>query len=93
MRQGIAWRLHRVIGGWPPIVVGATSGSGTRVVQAVLARAGVFMGVRLNEAGDAMDFEPILDELINPVLAVTRSLDYRAEKPSRAAAPHRLAPV
>ena len=71
--------VHREADGFPPIVVGGTGGSGTRVVRAVLARAGAFMGARLNEAGDAMDFEPFLDDIINPVLAVTRSLDYAAD--------------
>lgn len=59
-----------------PIVVGATGGSGTRAVHGVLARAGVFMGVRLNGSGDAMDFVPFLDEIINPTLERTRSLNY-----------------
>lgn len=59
-----------------PIVVGATGGSGTRVVGGLLANAGVFMGVRLNGAGDAMDFEPFLDDIINPTLEHTRSLSY-----------------
>ncbi len=59
-----------------PIVVGGTGGSGTRAVHGVLARAGVFMGVRLNGAGDAMDFPPFLDEIINPTLERTRSLNY-----------------
>lgn len=62
----------------PPIVVGATGGSGTRAVQAAFARAGVFMGNRVNHAGDAMDFEPWLDDAINAVLPHTRSLDYEA---------------
>jgi len=60
----------------PPIVVGATGGSGTRAVHGVLAAAGVYMGVNLNGAGDAMDFEPLLDDAINPVIGLTRSLDY-----------------
>ena len=44
-----------------PVVIGGTGGSGTRAVQSALAAAGVFMGERLNESGDAMDFEPFLD--------------------------------
>lgn len=60
----------------PPIVVGATGGSGTRAVHGVLAAAGVHMGVNLNGAGDAMDFEPLLDDAINSVIGLTRSLDY-----------------
>jgi hypothetical protein len=73
------WIVRRWLGAPPPIVVGGTGGSGTRIVQAVLARAGASMGARLNEAGDAMDFEPFLDATINPVLTVTRSLDYRLD--------------
>lgn len=61
----------------PPLLIGATGGSGTRAVQGLLADAGFFMGTRLNEAGDAMDFEPFLDAVINPLLQATRSLDYR----------------
>ncbi|HEY0837274.1 MAG TPA: sulfotransferase, partial [Azospirillum sp.] len=61
-----------------PIVIGATGGSGTRMVRAVLERAGVFMGTIVNETGDCMLFEPLLDRLVNPVLTATRSLDYRA---------------
>jgi hypothetical protein len=76
MKGAARWILRRWLGDVRPIVVGGTGGSGTRVVRAVLARAGAFMGVRLNGAGDAMDFEPFLDATINPVLAVTRSFDY-----------------
>lgn len=59
-----------------PLVIGGTGGSGTRVLRSALAAAGVFMGERLNESGDAMDFEPFLDDAINPILARTASLDY-----------------
>jgi Sulfotransferase family len=64
-----------------PIVVGATGGSGTRAVHQVLARAGLFMGrdEALNAAGDAMIFEPFLDEFINPILQHTRTLNYQLE--------------
>ena len=61
---------------YPPVVIGATGGSGTRAIQAVLERAGVFMGARVNHAGDAMDFEPFLDRYINLILQETRSLNY-----------------
>ncbi|HZT20858.1 MAG TPA: sulfotransferase [Dongiaceae bacterium] len=60
-----------------PVVIGGTGGSGTRALQRALAAAGVFMGARVNESGDAMDFEPFLDEAINPILSHTGSLDYR----------------
>lgn len=61
-----------------PVVVGATGGSGTRAVHAVLRAAGLYMGAgdRLNHAGDAMDIEPVLDSVINPILIATRGLDY-----------------
>ena len=59
-----------------PIVVGGTGGSGTRVVQALLSDVGVYMGKALNQPGDAMQFEPLLDEKINPVLSQVHSLDY-----------------
>src|SRR5215204_6276776 len=80
----------RLFGAVPPIVVGGTGGSGTRVVQAVLTRAGAFMGIRLNVAGDAMDLEPVLDQIINPVIAVTRSLDYAVEDLPNALVGHAL---
>lgn len=39
----------------PPTAAGGTGGSGTRVITEVLSCAGVFMGSRLNRAGDALD--------------------------------------
>lgn len=73
--------LHRLTGASydhraSPIIIGATGGSGTRVIRSLLAHSGVFMGVRLNGPGDAMDFEPFLDDMINPTLEQTKSLDY-----------------
>ncbi|MBT6137353.1 MAG: sulfotransferase [Rhodospirillaceae bacterium] len=62
--------------GKPPVLIGATGGSGTRALHSALSTAGLFMGERLNGAGDAMDFEPFLDDWINPILDTTRGLDY-----------------
>lgn len=59
-----------------PLLIGATGGSGTRALHGALKEAGFFVGERVNHAGDAMDFEPFLDSIINPVLRETRSLDY-----------------
>ncbi len=61
-----------------PVMIGATGGSGTRAVRNLLAEAGFFMGVneQINHAGDAMQFEPSLDEFINPVLDAAGRLDY-----------------
>tara|TARA_E500000305_G_scaffold103852_1_gene99676 strand:- start:2541 stop:3359 length:819 start_codon:yes stop_codon:yes gene_type:complete len=63
-----------------PLLIGATGGSGTRALHGALGAAGFFVGTRLNHAGDAMDFEPFLDEIINPVLRETRSLDYALDQ-------------
>ena len=57
-------------------MIGGTGGSGTRVVQSILERAGVFMGARLNESKDAMDFEDYLDEMINQVVSVRGSVAF-----------------
>ncbi|WP_193171399.1 sulfotransferase [Nisaea nitritireducens] len=63
-----------------PLLIGATGGSGTRALHGALGESGFFVGTRLNHAGDAMDFEPFLDEIINPVLRETRSLDYALDQ-------------
>ncbi|MGQ9368814.1 sulfotransferase [Azospirillum sp. ST 5-10] len=76
-----------------PVVIGATGGSGTRAVRAVLDRAGVFMGANVNNVGDAMDYEPLLDELINRILEETHATDYEVGRLSprlREPAIHRL---
>jgi capsular polysaccharide biosynthesis protein len=58
---------------WPtnPIVIGATGGSGTRVPAQMLQRAGVFMGVDLNQALDATPFTAFFDLWINLSVAGT----------------------
>jgi hypothetical protein len=48
-------------------------------VRQVLSCCGLFLGDHLNRSGDAMDLEPWLDEFIDPVLGITRGLDYRPE--------------
>ncbi len=63
----------------PPIIVGGTGGSGTRVVQALLEHAGIFMGKRLNEPKDAMDFDEFFANSIPQILRETRRVDYRLE--------------
>lgn len=83
MTRVLSWleKLPTLVGDRPepaisPIVIGATGGSGTRAFQTLLANAGVFMGARINESGDAMDFEPLLDTFINPILEEVGDLDY-----------------
>lgn len=61
----------------PPVVIGATGGTGTRALQAILAEAGVAMGQRLNYAGDAEDFIAVYDRWINPILGQVGLPDYR----------------
>ena len=64
-----------------PVTIGATGGSGTRVVHAVLRAGGLFMGApeRLNGPGDAMDIEPALNAHIDPILTAAGGLDYRMD--------------
>lgn len=40
----------------PPIIVGATGGSGTRIIAAALRDAGFFIGTNLNPPNDALEF-------------------------------------
>lgn len=44
----------------PPVFIGATGGSGTRVVARVLQHAGFYVGANHNFACDAMDFAPFV---------------------------------
>lgn len=60
----------------PPIVVGATGGSGTRALVSTLETLDVYMGVHLNHAGDAMPFEPALDRYLPKILGRTRTAHY-----------------
>lgn len=45
----------------PPLVVGGTGGSGTRVAADMLRHMGVFMGTHLNDALDALEWVASLD--------------------------------
>ena len=57
-----------------PIIVGGTGGSGTRVVHAILQRAGIFMGKNINESGDS--FYNYCNNTINQLLPITKSINY-----------------
>lgn len=52
-----------------PSVVGATGGSGTRVVARILREAGLFTGTDLNESEDAWKFGDYSDRWINVYLS------------------------
>jgi hypothetical protein len=52
----------------PPIVVGGTGGSGTRLVARLLRETGVALGARVNAAEDALAFVPLYDRYVNAYL-------------------------
>ena len=61
-----AWtRLAAAFGPLGPVVIGATGGSGTRVVARIARRGGVFLGADLNRSEDALDFAAFSDRWIN----------------------------
>jgi len=55
-----------------PVVVGATGGSGTRVIARIVQGAGVFMGTVRNQSEDAMEFVDFYDQWINRFVARRR---------------------
>jgi hypothetical protein len=52
----------------PPSIMGATGGSGTRVVARAARRAGLFIGTDLNPAEDSLEIAEYYDRWINPYL-------------------------
>jgi sulfotransferase family protein len=52
-----------------PYVIGATGGSGTRVVARLVRHGGLFIGTRLNISEDALDFGDYSDRWVNVFLA------------------------
>ena len=56
-----------------PLVIGATGGSGTRVIARIARIAGYNLGTNLNSAEDALEFYPFHDAWINPFLSAQRS--------------------
>ena len=52
-----------------PAVIGATGGSGTRVVARILREAGLFTGTELNDSEDAWKFGDFSDRWINVYLS------------------------
>src|SRR6266404_1730427 len=55
-----------------PVVIGATGGSGTRVVARIARLAGYDLGTNLNSAEDALEFYPFHDKWINPFVKAER---------------------
>jgi hypothetical protein len=52
-----------------PNIIGATGGSGTRVVARIVRYGGMFIGTNLNDSEDALDFAVYLDRWLNSFLA------------------------
>ena len=52
-----------------PLVIGATGGSGTRVVARIARHAGYDLGRNLNEAEDALEFYSFHEQWINPFIS------------------------
>ena len=53
----------------PPLVIGATGGSGTRVIARIARHAGYNLGSRLNSSEDALEFYSFHDIWINPFVS------------------------
>src|SRR5437660_9438286 len=53
----------------PPLVIGATGGSGTRVIERIAKHAGYNLGRRLNSSEDALEFYSFHDIWINPFVS------------------------
>jgi hypothetical protein len=56
-----------------PSVIGATGGSGTRVVARMVREAGLYTGARLNDYEDALDFGEFSDRWIDRYLGAGRA--------------------
>jgi hypothetical protein len=52
-----------------PLIIGATGGSGTRVVARLAQHAGYFLGSYVNDANDALAFRSFHDQWINRFLS------------------------
>lgn len=52
-----------------PHIIGATGGSGTRVVAGIIRHGGMFIGTNLNASGDAIEFGGYSDRWINAFMA------------------------
>ena len=55
-----------------PLVIGATGGSGTRVIARLARHAGYDLGRNLNEAEDALEFYSFHEKWINPFVSAER---------------------
>ena len=63
-----------------PAVIGATGGSGTRVLARLVRAGGMFIGTNLNPYEDALDFGLFSDRWINRYVAANGQVDAEAGK-------------
>ena len=63
-RAGIDWRREAP----HPLIIGATGGSGTRVLTCIAQHAGLFMGANLNHALDSRDTAAVVQKWLPPYL-------------------------
>jgi GT2 family glycosyltransferase len=64
--------------GLEPGVIGATGGSGTRVVARIVQRGGMFIGSDLNRSEDALDFAAFFDRWVGRELPLEAGAELRA---------------
>jgi Sulfotransferase family len=60
------------VANFAPLVIGATGGSGTRVIARIAKLAGYNLGAKLNSAEDALEFYSFHDRWINPFVSARR---------------------
>ena len=70
----MGWELSERLSELGPRVIGATGGSGTRVLARITSAGGLFIGTRLNDYEDALDFGEYSDRWINPFVSANGSL-------------------
>ncbi len=55
-----------------PVVIGATGGSGTRVIARIAKLAGYNLGSNVNSAEDALEFYSFFDRWVDPFISASR---------------------
>ena len=75
-----------------PIVVFGTGGSGTRAIAELLRQAGVYMGPKLNGAGDSLVLKPFVRRWPERYLAQSGWVELMSDPPTQAADPAVAAP-
>lgn len=88
-----AWRVHRgrrkLRHAPDPLIVGATGGSGTRIVTRIAQHAGWFMGHNLNHALDSLDTATWVKKWIPPFLCGHHNPDAMASELDNVLVAHR----